>query len=490
VTHVRHYSGSKVSIWTDGGVLLASQEVDSVLGKWVETPLTTPVQLLAGNRYRVAFYTGGQNYFWNTPSSSTFPHGSIIQGYFASGNAFPTNVSGTKWYLVDLAYTVGTPVSVSPATSGTFVNGVWTGNITVQEPSANMALTAKDSGGHDGACNVFSTLIAADMSVDMLAGPNPVTVGSNLTYTINVLNSGPSAATSVNLTDTLPIDANFVSVATSQGSCTNSGGQVTCNLGTLTSLNAATLTIVVNPIIAGSQLTNTVVVTRGEADADLGNNSATSITTASDSLSILLGMAVDMPNFTWQTGGDGLWFNQTNVTHDGIEAAQSGTITHSKQTWMESKVNGPLTVSFWWKVSSELSFDGIIFYTNGVSATSRSGEGDWQQKTFNLPAGLNTLRWTYAKNSSGTSGSDAAWVDEIAFDFPPFMLVSPVALTNGQFQFDLVGTNGQSLIVEASTNLTTWEPISTNVLSGSSMTITDMDATNHLNRNYRAVFQP
>ncbi|HYT58909.1 MAG TPA: DUF4082 domain-containing protein, partial [Haliangiales bacterium] len=53
LTHVRHYFGSKVSIWTDDGTLLASQNVSSTPGTWVETPLATPVPLAAGNRYRV-----------------------------------------------------------------------------------------------------------------------------------------------------------------------------------------------------------------------------------------------------------------------------------------------------------------------------------------------------------------------------------------------------------------------------------------------------
>jgi hypothetical protein len=33
----------------------------------------------------------------------------------------------------------------------------------------------------------------------------------------------------------------------------------------------------------------------------------------------------------------------------------------------------------------------------------------------NLPAGLQTLRWTYAKDNYGTQGSDAGWVDDVAF---------------------------------------------------------------------------
>src|SRR5439155_14993566 len=72
VTHLRHYSGTKVSLWTDAGVLLASQAVSSVPGTWVETPLSTPIQLLAGQTYRIGFYTGGGTYYGRFDQPSSF----------------------------------------------------------------------------------------------------------------------------------------------------------------------------------------------------------------------------------------------------------------------------------------------------------------------------------------------------------------------------------------------------------------------------------
>src|SRR5205085_2959044 len=77
----------------------------------------------------------------------------------------------------------------------------------------------------------------------------------------------------------------------------------------------------------------------------------------------------------------------------------------------------------WWKVSSEVSNDKLTFYVNGSSQGNISGEVDWQQKTFTLGNGPQTLLWTYSKNSSTTAGQDRAWVDE--FQFTP----TPVAIT-------------------------------------------------------------
>src|ERR1051325_2263734 len=53
----------------------------------------------------------------------------------------------------------------------------------------------------------------AALSVSESAGPDSVTIGSNLTYTISVRNGGPQPATGVRLTDTLPAGVTVVSVS-------------------------------------------------------------------------------------------------------------------------------------------------------------------------------------------------------------------------------------------------------------------------------------
>jgi len=106
VTHVRSYFGTKVEIWTDTGTLLASQNVVSTPGTWVETPLATPIQLNAGTTYRVAAYTAGGGYYFRSDLGGPFPYGTINQSYEIAGDAFPTGTDSAKWWFVDLRYTV------------------------------------------------------------------------------------------------------------------------------------------------------------------------------------------------------------------------------------------------------------------------------------------------------------------------------------------------------------------------------------------------
>ena len=89
-----------------------------------------------------------------------------------------------------------------------------------------------------------------DLSIRKTDRPDPVFVGSRLTYTLTVRNLGPDTATNVRVADALPAATDFVSVATSQGTCTG-GRVVRCSLGTLANGSGAVITIVVRPTEAG-----------------------------------------------------------------------------------------------------------------------------------------------------------------------------------------------------------------------------------------------
>jgi len=126
-----------------------------------------------------------------------------------------------------------------------------------------------------------------DLAVRMSALPDPVVVGGNLMYLIEVSNAGPSAATNVTLTNLLPASVTLLSVTNSQGASVNSNGTVICNLGLLRGGSNATVAIVGMPSSVGF-VTNRVNVSRAEVDPNPANNAATAVTTvvALPSLSI------------------------------------------------------------------------------------------------------------------------------------------------------------------------------------------------------------
>lgn len=143
--------------------------------------------------------------------------------------------------------------------------------------------------------------------------------------------------------------------------------------------------------------------------------------------------ATDAPGLVWTTGGSSLWTGQTNVTHDGVSAAQSGAIGGSQDSWLQTVVTGPGTLSFWWKVVSleDGDFfpgDNLEFYINGTRTNRLTGDVDWRLQAYLLPAGSHTLRWRYVKDMFGERGQDAGWLDQVAFGLrPPVITNQPSA---------------------------------------------------------------
>jgi uncharacterized repeat protein (TIGR01451 family) len=118
----------------------------------------------------------------------------------------------------------------------------------------------------------------ADLRLSLSAAPSPVFVSSPLTYSVAVQNLGVANATGTTITDTLPAGVTFVSATVTQGTCTQSAGVVTCNLGTLTASSTATATITVTAPGTSGSLTDTASTTSGVTDPFPSNNSASLVT--------------------------------------------------------------------------------------------------------------------------------------------------------------------------------------------------------------------
>jgi uncharacterized repeat protein (TIGR01451 family) len=280
VTHVRSYSGTKVSIWTDTGTLLASQPVSGQAGIWTETALSTPLKLTGGIRYRVGIYSPNGNIYYSLNATNVFAAGTIDQGYLIFGDLFPTSVSAFRWFFVDLRFTRPTlgPVQITPVNTGPFTNGVWAGNITVPSVMTNLILRADDGNGHSGqSAQPISVILHNDLSLAVSDFPHPVCLGGKISYSLIVSNTGPAAATNVTVTNLLSALASFVSASSSQGTCTNNGSTVTCDLGSIDGLATASITIVASVGQLGN-VTNKATAYRAEFDPYTTNNSVTTVT--------------------------------------------------------------------------------------------------------------------------------------------------------------------------------------------------------------------
>ena len=182
---------------------------------------------------------------------------------FTCTTSAPLAPGGSVSYLLTLAVdpTYVAPTLVNTATI-TFVS---------RSPTRTPA--------NDSATDVDTVTQSADLSITKTDSADPVTPGQAFTYTLTVTNAGPSNATGLTVSDTVPPQFALTGTATGPGSCGNVGNAVTCNLAALAATGTWVITVSVTAGATGGTFTNTATVSGTEADPVPGNNSASQTTT-------------------------------------------------------------------------------------------------------------------------------------------------------------------------------------------------------------------
>lgn len=141
--------------------------------------------------------------------------------------------------------------------------------------------------------------------------------------------------------------------------------------------------------------------------------------------------ALNATNFTWTTSGSSPWYPQLSATHDGIAAAESASVGSGDNSVLQTTVTGPGTLTFYWNFWSGGSGDALLFSINGTTASRITQLTDWQQQTYYLGTGPQTLQWTRVKYSPQYV-YNAAWVDEVGYTpgpTPPLIASPPTGAT-------------------------------------------------------------
>ena len=181
---------------------------------------------------------------------------------------------------------------------------------------------------------------SADISLGLSGTPDPVYVNSPLTYAVTVANAGPSTATQVAVTVTIPPSAAIVSVADGCGISAN--GVVICAIGSLAVGTATQLAIVVRPSAEGN-IESTASATALEPDP-IPNNVATESTTVLNPTLIAIPSA---ENRTAQTG---------------VDYALTFTVIGGRAPYTWSIVSG--------NIPTGLTFDPVLGVLSGKATTT------------------------------------------------------------------------------------------------------------------------
>jgi alpha-tubulin suppressor-like RCC1 family protein len=159
-----------------------------------------------------------------------------------------------------------------------------------------------------------------------------------------------------------------------------------------------------------------------------------------------LGPALNSAGIFWDTTNVP-WFPQTNFTHDGVAAAQSGAIAGKQQSTLQTVVEGPATVTYWWKANCDSFWVNLGFVANGSVLTAIGGQVEWQQATNYVGAGSQILQWNLYPIHSAFAGG-TGWVDQVAIEAggtAARIATSPSSSTNNAgdkvtFSLNAIGT--------------------------------------------------
>ncbi len=183
----------------------------------------------------------------NVVVSDPLPTGVAVESAVASqGQAFVAvsdNFNGTPSYSVSAelgrlasgaSASVEITVSVLDSYTGTLLNEA---RVSGQRDASDPSLVGPPFTEANLTNNVDdeTTPVEAviDLEIDKSDDIDPVAAGASLSYTLTVTNHGPSTATNVVVTDTLPDFVTFRAVDTEKGTASHRHGVVTARLGTL-----------------------------------------------------------------------------------------------------------------------------------------------------------------------------------------------------------------------------------------------------------------
>lgn len=275
----------------------------------------------------------------------------------------------------------------------------------------------------------------ADLSLTKSDSPDPILGGNTLTFSIQATNNGPSAATGVTVTDTLPVSVTYGSAASSQRSCTQSAGTVTCSLGNLSNGASASVTITGTPKAAGIT-TNSASVSANETDSNTANNSAgtstavTALTCDGEPLSASTSFDYDENGNQTDRGTDTFTYDHENRLIQVVMGGSTCTSTYNGDGLrMSLKVND-VTTNYTWDAVSGLPVvlqDGTSTYVYGldlISSTNNSGSQtyflyDGLGSTTNLTSGSGSVLASYSydvfgaiRSQTGTSSNQWLFAGE------------------------------------------------------------------------------
>jgi len=367
-----------------------------------------------------------------TPAGVAAVRGSVmLVSVIEDGTTWITNKKGNMWAIAQ-----GVELQIPEWRQCIIIPG---------QPPRLISLGRSGGGG--------SERIVTDLAIDKSDSSDPVDPGTNLIYTLQITNNGPSDSTGAVIVDALPSGVSFVS-ATDGGTYDPSSHTVSWAIGTLA--NGASIsvniTVTVNESTTADTITNSAAVDANERDNDPTNDTTTEDTTIDVNDPPLAEDDVAITNED----------NPVTVAAPGVLNNDSDPDVGDTLTVTAVDTNGTVGSITAWDADGSFTYDpnGQFEYLPAGSSTTDSftyavsdGNGGTDTATVTItingindvPTGINLDNSSVAENQpSGTTVGDLSTTDPDTGDTFTYSLVSGEGDDNNA-SFTIAGSQLQTV---------------------------------------------
>jgi uncharacterized repeat protein (TIGR01451 family)/LPXTG-motif cell wall-anchored protein len=291
---------------------------------------TTPVVRSAGIRAIKTYIgptltAGGTTAAWRIDVTNTGPSEATA---VTLGDTPAATLTGITTSTTQGTCTTAITCAFGTVAAGSTVSVTVTGQVAANHAGTldNTATASAAEPDPNPADNTSTVSTAVATSADLSITKTPVGTfipGTDASYTLVVLNNGPSDAQAVTISDTLPTGFTFVAATGSAATCTAAAGTVSCDLATVAAGTAATVTVT-GHVTAGylpATLDNTATVASATADPNTTNNASTGSASVSPSADLSISKVGHGP----YTAGTPASYTIV-VTNNGPSDAQAVTV--------------------------------------------------------------------------------------------------------------------------------------------------------------------
>ena len=405
--------------------------------------VTTEADLVVAKTAGTATVVAGTTATWTVTVTNNGPSTarsvSLAEGLPTGVTIYSLNPSvgscgATSCDLGDLAAGATTTIGVT-----TVIPSDTADASTVTNTASASSTTADPTAANNTASADMIVATSADLSITKRNTSASVTAGTATTWTMTVVNAGPSTSMATTVRDPLPPGVTAVVATTPIGSC-SIGATLDCALGALDPGQAVTIVLdaTTAPSLAGgSTLVNTAAVSSPTSDPDPSNDSASASTPVERSANLHVTKTYTGPVLTAGASSPS-WLvevvNNGPSDADGVVLTDAvpGHLTNALATPTQGSCTGtaplecalgnvPAGASASVTIVADLDGDQLGPLTNRADATTTDVDPDASDNTATTSTPVTTsadVAITKAAVGAFVAGTDAAYVLTVTNDGP------------------------------------------------------------------------